>query len=195
MAAAKKDDMPLNSVRRVLERIGEVYGLDIKVQVPEKIAPWTHPTRSGEIICDGKFIGIIFEVNPFTAKKFGLESRVAAMELNLEALLEVIGKATGMVYRKVAEYPSAVRDLAFVVDNNVAHDAVVETLKAVDPIIEAVELFDVYSGEAIGEGKKSMAYRLTLSRSDRTLTSAEVSTAMTAAGAAIKKKFGAEIRK
>ncbi|MCX6781559.1 MAG: phenylalanine--tRNA ligase subunit beta [Candidatus Magasanikbacteria bacterium] len=191
----KKDEAPFSAVRRSVERMGEVLNLDFKINALSHVAPWMHPTRAGEIICDGIFVGVIYEVNPFIAKKFGLDCRVSFLEINLETLVEIGEKAKKATYRKVPDFPSVVRDLAFVVDGDITHAQVEECLKSIDPLVESVELFDVYIGDAVSEGEKSMAYRLTLSRPDKTLSSSEVDAVLIKAGSALKKKFGAEVRR
>ncbi len=192
---AKKDEIPFYAVRRLIERISELLNLNIQISIPAHIDSWSHPTRSGEIFYGTVSLGTIFEVNPFTAKKFGLDCRVSVLEINLATLTEICNNTKRAEYHKVPEFPSVVRDLAVVVDQNITYAEVEEILKSVDPLVEKVELFDVYTGDALSEGKKSMAFRLTLLRSDRTLNSAEIDAVISKAGKAIKEKLGAEIRK
>ncbi|MDD2758335.1 MAG: phenylalanine--tRNA ligase subunit beta [Patescibacteria group bacterium] len=192
--AGKKVSNPFSSVRRVVKHVLESVNLNFEIKEPAVSAPWAHPTRSGEIICEGGVIGAIYELSPFTAKKFGLASRVAVLEINFDLLVELAGQARGIAYERLPEFPLVTRDLAFTVGKNITHAQIKTVLSGVDNLIKNVELFDVYSGQGVAENKKSLAYRLTLADPERTLNSAEVDVVVKKAADVLKKKFEAEVR-
>lgn len=193
--AGKKEEAPFFQVRKCVERIAGEFHIALTVEKPKTASPWAHPARSGDIICGGGVVGAIYELNPAVSRKIGLECRVAVMEVNLDLLAEVIAKTQNIIYEKFSEFPAVVRDLAFVVNDGITHFQIEQALAGIDPLVKTAELFDVYTGEKMPEGRKSMAYRLTLVSAERTLNSAEADAIMEKAVGVLKKKFGAEVRR
>ncbi len=137
-----------------------------------ELGKFIHPGRQAQVLVNGVGIGAICEVSPSSAERLGLEARVAVAELDLDALLPFVNDNTQ--YHKISQYPSIVRDIAFVIDKKVQHADIVSALQAVDPLIRSIELFDVFSGANIDDGKKSLAYHITYRSDDKTLESGEV---------------------
>ena len=101
-----------------------------------------------------------------------------------------------MKYKEISKYPSVKKDLALVVDKNITSKEVEMNIKkAGGSLLTNIEVFDVYEGTGIPEGKKSIAYTLTFEKSDRTLTDEEISTTMEKIIEFAEKKNGAELRK
>jgi phenylalanyl-tRNA synthetase beta chain len=136
-------------------------------------APVEHPTlhagRAAMLSVAGVEVGVLGEVHPEVADAFDLgERRVCLAEFNLEKLLATVGQPVQVT--PVSMYPAVYEDLALVVDESVpavqVRDLIVQSGGA---MLRKVELFDVYHGEQIGAGKKSLAYALTYQADDRTL--------------------------
>jgi len=132
-----------------------------------------HPTRSARIEVTGTAVGAVGEVDPQVAAAYGVERRVAWMQLDLTTLLALPHGARP--YRRVSRYPSSDVDLAFVVAESTPASAVADALRAAgEPLLVDLALFDVYRGDRVTAGSRSLAYRLRFQAGDRTLTDAEV---------------------
>jgi phenylalanyl-tRNA synthetase beta chain len=139
---------------------------------PEPIAGM-HPTRSASVSIDGVEIGQVGEVDPQVLSDHGIDTRVAWLELDLQT---VLAQPHGSpVYRPVSRFPSSDVDLAFVVPESVPAASVEQALRAAAPDeLRGVRLFDVYRGQGIADGHRSLAFALRFQASDRTLTDVEV---------------------
>jgi phenylalanyl-tRNA synthetase beta chain len=137
--------------------------------------PSLHPGRAAEILSRGVPVGIVGELHPVVARQFGIitAGRVAVAEVDLVALYE-----TGLApvdYRTVSRFQPLEQDFAVVVDEDVAASDVAAAIAAgAGALLSGLRLFDVYRGQAVGEGKKSLAFRVTLSAPDRALPEHEV---------------------
>ena len=135
--------------------------------------PGLHASRSAEVMVAGRVRGVVGEVDPVVLDNYGVAGRVAWLELDLGELLG--GPRSNRKYSPVSKYPSSDIDLAFEVPDGVAAAAVESSLrKAGNTLLTDIELFDVYRGEGLPTGTRSLAYRLRLQAHDRTLTDAEV---------------------
>lgn len=142
-------------------------------------APW-HPGRCAELYVDGVVAGHAGELHPAVCKAYGLPARSSAVELDLDAL---IARAPAVVPApRLSSYPVAKEDVALIVDAGLPAATVSETLReGAGRLLESVRLFDVYTGEQVGEGKKSLAFALRFRAPDRTLTEVEAAAARDAA--------------
>ncbi|HEX6872724.1 MAG TPA: phenylalanine--tRNA ligase subunit beta, partial [Micromonosporaceae bacterium] len=153
-------------------------------------APW-HPGRCAEIVVDGTVVGHAGELHPAVCNALDLPRRTCAMELNLDALaLPEVAPAPD-----ISTYPPALIDVALVVAEHVPAATVEAALVAgAGDLLEAVRLFDVFTGAQVGPGRKSLAYKLTFRAADRTLTAEEAVAARDAAVAAAADRVGATLR-
>lgn len=152
-----------------------------------------HPGRCATIHIDGEVIGYLGEVHPTLTKEKGLKDTFV-FDINLETLLTM--ERSQLVYETVPKYPSILRDIAFVVKENVhAGDikAEIETLGA--PLVKTVEAFDVYKGESIQEDEKSIAFNIHYQNPEKTLTDEEVDASFSNIVETINEKFSAYVRK
>ncbi|QKW05596.1 phenylalanine--tRNA ligase subunit beta [Streptomyces sp. NA04227] len=158
--------------------------------------PW-HPGRCAElaVVVDGteEIIGYAGELHPRVVKALGLPARACAMELDLDRL-EAAGDPV-VPGPRISSFPVATQDVALVVDSSVPAADVERVLReGAGELLESLRLFDVYTGDQIGEGKKSLAYALRFRAADRTLTVEEASTAREAAIALASERTGAVLR-
>ncbi|SEQ17792.1 phenylalanine--tRNA ligase subunit beta [Microlunatus flavus] len=151
---------------------------------PVEHAPW-HPGRCAELRLaqTDVVVGHAGELHPQVCAAFGLPPRTSALELELDVLVAAAPDRGDIA--PLSSYPVAKEDVALVVDESVAAEDVADALRrGAGPLLESVELFDVFRGAQTGEGKKSLAYALRFRAEGRTLTAAEVNEARDAAVAA-----------
>ncbi len=155
--------------------------------------PGLHASRSAEVMVAGRVRGVVGEVDPVVLDNYGVAGRVAWLELDLGELLG--GPRSNRKYSPVSKYPSSDIDLAFEVPDEVAAAAVESSLrKAGQTLLTDIELFDVYRGEGMPTGTRSLAYRLRLQAHDRTLTDTEVADVRQACIDAVAKRHGVSLR-
>jgi phenylalanyl-tRNA synthetase beta chain len=168
--------------------VADALGLEVAASSVE-LAPW-HPGRCAELSVAGEVIGHAGEVHPTVCQAFGLPKRTVAAEVDLDLLIE-----RAVHLRKApsfSSYPVAKEDVALVVDSSVPAAAVEAALReGAGELLESIRLFDVYTGDQIGEGKKSLAYALRFRAPDRTLKEGEAAAARDAAVALAAERTGA----
>jgi phenylalanyl-tRNA synthetase beta chain len=171
--------------------VGRSVGLDIQTERAE-VAPW-HPGRCAALVVDGQTAGHAGELHPRVVEAFGLPDRTVAVELSLQPVLDAAPEtAPGPV---VSAYPPATLDVAVVVDASIPAAAVAAALRdGAGPLLESLRLFDVYAGEQIGAGRRSLAFSLRLRATDRTLTAEEAVAVRDAAVAEAASRIGATLR-
>jgi phenylalanyl-tRNA synthetase beta chain len=154
--------------------------------------PW-HPGRSAAVAVGGAPAGLLGELHPRVAQAFDLPGRVAALEL---AVPPLVAAAEGPVaYRDVSRFPPVRRDVAFEVDREVPAGVVLDHLtQAAGELLDRASLFDVFEGEPIPEGKRSLAFALDLRAPDRTLTDEEADRVVGAVAKRLAAELGAQLR-
>ncbi|PRY62382.1 phenylalanine--tRNA ligase subunit beta [Glycomyces artemisiae] len=153
-------------------------------------APW-HPGRCAELRVDGAVVGHAGELHPEVCERLGLPRRTAAMELDLTAL-PLPGLAPAPV---VSHFPATLIDVAVVVAESVPAGQVESALReGAGELLDSLRLFDVYRDAKLGEGRKSLAFKLELRANDRTLTNEEGVAVRDAAVAVAAERFGAGLR-
>ncbi|WIY81504.1 phenylalanine--tRNA ligase subunit beta [Propionimicrobium sp. PCR01-08-3] len=156
--------------------------------------PW-HPGRCAELSAsstDGStvVVGYAGELHPSVVKAFGLPERACAVELNLDAMIAAAPR--GGEIAELSAYPLTKQDVALIVDADMPAEHVQQALvDGAGELLEAIRLFDIYTGAQAGEGKKSLAFALGFRAPDRTLTEAEAAVAREAAVAKAAEICGA----
>jgi phenylalanyl-tRNA synthetase beta chain len=154
-----------------------------------------HPGRCAEVLLDGRRVGRAGELHPRATSALGLPARTCAAEADLDALVAAAAAAGPVPAPLVSHFPHAAVDVALVVDVATPAADVERALReGAGPLLEALRLFDVYTGPQVGEGRRSLAYTLRLRASDRTLTDVEVLAARDAAVAEAGRRTGAVLR-
>ena len=155
--------------------------------------PGLHPTRGARVVAADIAVGVVGELDPAVLEAFGLDERVATFEIDLGLVLDQSHGET--VYRLVSRYPTSDTDLAFVVPDDVAAAQVQATLaRAAGEELVRVRLFDVYRGDQVSEGHRSLAFALRLQAADHTLTDAEVGVIRARCIEAVESEHAAELR-
>jgi phenylalanyl-tRNA synthetase beta chain len=175
---------------------------DIKSEVERLLAPATvrfekathpalHPGRCASINVDGKSVGVIGELHPLWLQKYDLPLAPVLFEIDLDALK----LARLPQYQEFSRQPPAIRDLAIVVDQKLELQPLLDGIRANSPaLIQGIDLFDVYAGKGIAPGKKSLAFRIVMQDTQRTLQDAEVDAAMQQLIAYLQNSFAAQLR-
>lgn len=171
-----------------------VAGVELIVRAAQ-YAPW-HPGRCAALyVADGDrevLVGHAGELHPRVIKAYGLPSRTSALEIDWDRIEAAAAAATAP---QISTYPVATQDVALVVDASVPAAEVEAALReGAGELLESVRLFDVYTGDQVGEGRKSLAYALRLRAHDRTLTVEETNRIKDAAVAAAAERTGAVLR-
>jgi phenylalanyl-tRNA synthetase beta chain len=159
------------ALKGVLEALAAQLGCALEVEVAAE--PFLHPGRGANVLLGGTRAGWLGELHPLVCRAWGLEG-AAGFEIDLAALFA--GSDHGSeTYADVSTYPAVEQDLAVVVPDQVTAAAVkAAVVRAGGDLLRSAELFDLYTGEQAGEGRKSLALRLEFRAPDRTLTDAEV---------------------
>jgi phenylalanyl-tRNA synthetase beta chain len=172
----------------LVRRLGAELGADVEVAAATR-APW-HPGRCAEVRVDGVALGHAGELHPKVCQAFGLPPRSAAVEIDLDALM---GHARDVPPGpELSTYPLAKEDVALVVDAAVTAAEVEAALReGAGELLESIRLFDVFTGQQVGAGRKSLAFALRFRAPDRTLTEEETAAARDAAVALAAERTGA----
>lgn len=134
----------------------------------------------------GARVGVVGEVHPRVLSAFEIAEPVYLLEVNLKALLPLaVGRRE---FRPLPRFPAVVRDMALIIDAEVTHSRVKSVIQTF-PLVEEVDIFDVYAGEQVPAGKKSLAYRIAFRSTSHTLTDDEVNKVQEQ----IVKKLAAEV--
>lgn len=172
----------------VIERATELSGADVRAAAK---APF-HPGRAAEIVADGVVIGTVGEVHPAVAARLGIEGRVIAGEIEIDPL---VAEREPWRFNVPSDYPPQVFDLAFEVDTSVPAGLLLDAVDAADEgLVERRRIFDVYEGDPIPDGRKSVAINLTVRAPDRTLSDDEVAPIRKQIVEAVEGATGATLR-
>jgi phenylalanyl-tRNA synthetase beta chain len=175
---------------------------DLKGDVESLLVPWQlrfertthpalHPGRAANVLIDGRCIGWLGELHPRWQQKYELPQAPVLFELELDALLA----APMPQYREVSKFPPVIRDLALVVDEAVPAQALLDAMLGSRPeVVQDLWLFDLYRGKGVDAGKKSLAFRVVMQDTSKTLTDAEAEAAMAQMLQLLDQRFGAKLR-
>lgn len=155
--------------------------------------PFLHPGASAEIVVAGARIGSVGELHPEIARSFEIDAPCAVFDLDLQAL--AARPAEPAQYREVSQQPPVRRDLALLVDREVAAGEILEAIrKTGGRDLVSVDLFDRYEGKGVPEGKLSLAFRLVFQRLERAFTDAEIAKIVERIVSMLGHRFGGELR-
>lgn len=184
--------MDLHDLKGVLETFLEQFGLR-GITYVRRLEPTPLYIESATIHLGKMALGEMGQLQPVLAKKYDLRNGAFFAELNMDLLLA--RRNTARQFKPLPQFPSVRRDVAMVVPEAVTHDAVLSAVKqAKVQNLDAVELFDVFRGQNVPEGHKSLAYAFTYRNAGRTLTDAEVNTAHTSLVEQFKSSLQAVVR-
>lgn len=175
----------------IVEMIFAQLNLDV-TYIAEKDMANMHPGRTASIILNGAKVGFVGQVHPQTAKDFDIPETYVA-ELNLSAI--EVALTNDLIFTDITKYPAVSRDVALLLNQETSHQEIVDAIEnAGVKRLTAIKLFDVYAGNNIESGKKSMAYNLTFQNPNDNLTDEEVAKYMEKITKSLVEKLGADIR-
>ncbi len=155
--------------------------------------PLFHPGKGAWVLSRDREIGCVGELSPGAYRTLDLRPTVGVCELDAEALLELMDFS--VTFEKLPVFPGSSRDISLIVEEGVSYEEVLRALARKKPeILEGIEVFDVYRGEQIAAGKKSMAFSLKYRSKHGTLTDEEVEAAHSAMKLALMEELACEIR-
>ena len=174
-------------VKGIVQNVLDYLGFKNRYTFEKKEIPDLHPGVCGSIMLDGKQIGVIGKIHPSLTK-----DDIYAVELSLEALMS---KVKPIKFKAALKYPEIVKDMAFAVKKDITSEEVVNVIKkAGGKLLTDIKLFDLYTGEHVSSDEKSLAYSLTFSSNDRTLSEDEVMKVFENIIAKVEEKLGAKLR-
>jgi phenylalanyl-tRNA synthetase beta chain len=164
--------LDLFDAKGVLETVIEDLGI-ARFKLRATDLPWLQPGRSAEVLVGGDVIGWVGEAHPAVLDAYECSGPVAVFEVQLKPLMKAARDARP--FEDLPRFPGVKMDLALVVDEAVTAERAEQTIRSAGgKLLASVRLFDVYRGDGVPEGTKSLAYSLVYRDAERTLTSEEV---------------------
>ena len=152
-----------------------------------------HPTRSADIYIDGVCVGYFGQVNPIIIDKLDVDKPVYAGEIYYDLLKKHFNSK--IVFKQISKFPQVERDLAILVDKSINCGDIMDSIKSsAGKNLEKLSLFDIYEGEQVAEGKKSMAFNLIFVSNEKTLEVEEIEGAIKRILKNLKREFDADLR-
>ena len=180
------------TIKGYVEKLMEYLGIS-RYKLERSSNSNFHPGRSAEIKIGNDTIGIFGEIHPDVQEKMEIKrERVYIAEIDLTKCTKYMKGHNK--YERIVKYPEVTRDLAIVLSKDVLVGNMVENLKRVSPIIEKINIFDVYEGDKIEANKKSVALSIVLRNKEKTLDEKEITTAIDKILTTISKEYKGEIR-
>ena len=190
--AGKAEACDYFAIKGMVEELVEGLGLAEEISYQALQMPEMHPGQTAGIYLGEELIGFVGQVHPKTAASYELKSAFVA-ELNLEAMLTQ--ERSPLIFEAVSKYPAVSRDIAMLVEETSTNAEIAEIIrKSAGKFLTKLQVFDVYQGENIEAGKKSMAYNLTFANPEATLTDEEINRMMSKVIKNLEEKFQAVIR-
>jgi phenylalanyl-tRNA synthetase beta chain len=191
--AQERSDIDFYDIKGLMEGILGQFLLPNAQWDTTAVEPFLHPGKACAIRCQGQIVGTLGEVHPQTLQAFEIDQPVYLLDLNLAALFAL---ATGHAgFRPLSRYPDIYRDSAFLIDEEIPAAQVFATLAEVkNKNLEDIVLFDVYRGQGVPQGKKSLAIRARYRSLEKTLTDEEIQSVHGKIIRTLQKNLGAEIR-
>jgi len=150
-----------------------------------------HLGKQASIVIAGNRLGVVGELHPKVLESFEIAEAAYLFEIDLTALLPfTIGHK---IFQPIPRFPATVRDIALIVDAQISHRQVLDIVRSF-PLVNQVTIFDVYSGEQVPPGKKSLAYRITFQSPAHTLTDEEVNQVQQQIIDKLSRELGATLR-
>ncbi len=179
------------TIKGAVEEIFALFGAHTEIERSNE--PYLHPGRQALIKANNVPAAVLGEVHPSVAKDYDIDTRIYVAEIKLDVLFAINKRKT--VYKPLPKFPAVQRDFALLCDIDLPIGTLEKAIAAgASRLLEKIELFDIYTGSQIPEGKKSVAFSVLLRSAENTLSDEEID-AVTAKIIAKLEKTGAELRK
>lgn len=177
------------TIEVLLARLG-IRDLEYK---REENSPTFHPGRTARLLVDGRELGILGEIHPDVCENYDIKARVYIAQLNFDLIVQLAN--FDIRYRPLPKYPAMVRDIAIIVDEDILFGDIKNiVLEHGKDLVESVEIFDIYKGDQIPAGKKSIAFSITYRSYERTLTDEEINEIQKAVIKDLEEKLDGKLR-
>ena len=185
--------MDFYTLKGTVEELCDALRISGVEYVPVRDDPSYHPGRCAAVYAGGEYLGRFGQVHPLVAKNYGVSEELYAAELDFPAMFA--HRTTELYYAPLPRFPAVMRDISLVCDDALTAGELEKCIRrAGGGYLKAVEVFDVYKGSNIPEGKKSVSFALTLRADDQTLTDAHADEAVQSILAALESEFGVKLR-
>ena len=185
--------MDFYTLKGTVEELCDALRIGGVEYVPVRDDPSYHPGRCAAVYAGGEYLGRFGQVHPLVAKNYGVSEELYAAELDFPAMFA--HRTTELYYAPLPRYPAVMRDISLVCDDALTAGELEKCIRrAGGEYLESVEVFDVYKGANIPEGKKSISFALALRAGDQTLTDDHADEAVAAILGALAREYGAVIR-
>lgn len=152
-----------------------------------------HPNRSARVTLDNKLVAVFGDLHPLIKKEFSLDKKpVCAMEINLTTLFNI--RSGNNKFVSISKFPTVSRDYAFIIKDDILYSQIHSEIKKCSSLIKDIEIFDIYRGDKITEGYRSIALKIKLNAEDHTLKESEINEVDQKVRDAIKLRLNAELR-
>ncbi len=179
------------TLKGIIEELMSLMGAH--TQYERSFEPYLHPGRQALVKANNIPACVFGEVHPSVASDYGIDTRVYVAEIKLDVLLDINKRKT--VFKPLPKFPAVERDFAFLCDKDITVGMLEQAItKGAGRLLERIELFDIYEGSQIPEGKKSVAFSVHLRSADATLTDEQIETATKNIIDKLE-KVGAQLRK
>ena len=177
----KKEKNDFYLIKGILDNMFEVLGLSRRIVFSplKEDKKFMHPYQTATVELLGKEpinLGYVGKIHPLLSDKLKFNQDLFVFEVDFETVLKNLSFDSVVKYKKLPISTPVLRDIAFVVNDNITNSEIIKVVKKVSDknIFKGANLFDIYKGENIGEGKKSLAYRIVLQDDSKTLTDSEI---------------------
>ena len=185
--------MDFYTLKGTVEELCDALRISGVEYVPVRDDPSYHPGRCAAVYAGGEYLGRFGQVHPLVAKNYGVSEELYAAELDFPAMFA--HRTTELYYAPLPRFPAVMRDISLVCDDALTAGELEKCIRrAGGEYLESVEVFDVYKGANIPEGKKSVSFALALRAGDQTLTDDHADEAVAAILDALAREYGAVIR-
>ncbi len=180
-------------MKEIVDMILNKLGIDKVEYIREEDNPTFHPGRTAKLIRGNQELGIIGEIHPDVSENYNVKERIYIGQLDFSQMTKLAKIETK--YKELPKYPSMLRDLALVVEEDLLVGEIEKLIsKHGEGLIENIELFDIYTGDQIEEGKKSVAYSIRYRSYEGTLKEKQVNNIQKAIIKDLEDTFGAKLR-
>ncbi len=189
----KSQETDFYTLKGLIELLLGEFNLENRARFqPITDLPYLHPGKAAKVVLSAKqpiTLGVFGELHPDTAERCKISQPVYIFDIDIEKILDNAGYTTPR-YREIPHYPALTRDIAFIIPEGVTYREILNTIKKSSPkLLKKVDIFDVYKGEHVPEGSKSLAIRLILQSPEATLTDEEADDTVKSLREGIKKVY------
>jgi phenylalanyl-tRNA synthetase beta chain len=187
------DDIDYADAKGVVELICGALRIEEPRFRADALPPWLDPSAAACVYVQGERVGEVGRVHAAVQDCFDLKRPVFAFRLDFDRLFALKGPFP--VYRGLPKFPPVPRDLALIAQEALPVEEPLDFMRSLnEPLLESIEIFDIFKSDQIGEGKKSIGYRLTYRAADRSLTDEEINRVHTQLIGKVTARFGVSLR-